>query len=150
MTIFGQKKMFEAGPTELGSWSLGHWTPRKLPFCHSVKCFLLTRYIRRSFMEQTGVTIVTESIFRPHSSFSLAVLSTILCEVTQLCLTLCSPMDCSLPGFSVYGIFQARVLEWGAISFSRGSSPPRDQTRVSHIVGRCFTIILPALKTYEV
>ena len=39
-------------------------------------------------------------------------------EVTQLCLTLCDPMDCSLPGFSVHGIFQARVLEWGAISFS--------------------------------
>ena len=41
-----------------------------------------------------------------------------LCEVTQLCLTLCDPMDCSLPGSSVRGIFQARVLEWVAISFS--------------------------------
>ena len=39
-------------------------------------------------------------------------------EVTQSCLTLCDPMDCSLPGFSVHGIFQARVLEWGAIAFS--------------------------------
>ena len=39
-------------------------------------------------------------------------------EVTQLCLTLSDPMDCSLPGFSVHGIFQARVLEWGAIAFS--------------------------------
>ena len=43
-------------------------------------------------------------------------------EVTQLCLTLCHPMDCSLPRSSVHGIFQTRVLEWGAISFSRGSS----------------------------
>ena len=43
-------------------------------------------------------------------------------EVAQWCLTLCYPMDCSLPGFSVHGIFQARVLEWVAISFSRGSS----------------------------
>ena len=49
------------------------------------------------------------------------------------------PMDCSLPGSSVLGIFQARVLEWGAISFSRRFSPPRDQTRVSCIVERCFT-----------
>ena len=49
-------------------------------------------------------------------------------------------MDCSLPGSSVHGIFQARVLEWGAISFSRGSSWPRDQTWVSHIIGRHFTI----------
>ena len=39
-------------------------------------------------------------------------------EVAQLCPTLCDPMDCSLPGFSVHGIFQARALEWGAIAFS--------------------------------
>ena len=45
-------------------------------------------------------------------------------------------MDRSLPGSSVQGIFQARILEWVAISFSRGSSPPRDQTRFSRIVGR--------------
>ena len=50
------------------------------------------------------------------------------------------PYDCSLPGSSVHGIFQARVLEWVAISFSRGSSWPRDWTQVSHIAGRHFTI----------
>ena len=49
-------------------------------------------------------------------------------------------MDCSPPGSSVRGVFQARVLEWVAISFSWGSSWPRDWTWVSHIVGRCFTI----------
>ena len=54
-------------------------------------------------------------------------------EVAQSSPTLSNPMDCSLPGSSVHGIFQARVLEWVAISFSRGSSQPRDQTRVSHI-----------------
>ena len=56
---------------------------------------------------------------------------------------LCNPMDCSLPGSTVYGIFQARILEWVAISFSRRSSWPRDWTWVSHsvgIVGRRFTI----------
>ena len=57
-------------------------------------------------------------------------------EVAQSCLTLCDPIDCSLPGSSVHGIFQAILLEWIAISFSRGSSQPRDQTRVSHIVDR--------------
>ena len=62
------------------------------------------------------------------------------CEVTQSCLTLCMPMDCSLPGSFVHGIFQARILEWVAISFSRRSSRPRDWTPVSHIVGRHFTI----------
>ena len=61
-------------------------------------------------------------------------------EVTQSCLTLCNPMDCSLPGSSVRGNFQARVLEWVAISFSGGSSWPRDWTHVSHIAGRCFTV----------
>ena len=61
-------------------------------------------------------------------------------EVTQLCPTLCDPMDCSLPGSSVHGIFQAIVLEWIAISFSRGSSQPRDRTQVSRIVDRRFTI----------
>ena len=57
-------------------------------------------------------------------------------EVTQLCPTLCDPMDCSLQGYSVHWIFQTRVLEWVAISFSRGSSRPRDQTQVSCIAGR--------------
>ena len=61
-------------------------------------------------------------------------------EVTQSCLTLCDPMDCSPPGSSVHGVFQARILEWGAISFSRGSSQPRDQTWVSYMAGRFFII----------
>ena len=57
-------------------------------------------------------------------------------EVTQSCLSLCHPMDCSIPGFSVHGILQARILEWFTISFSRGSSQPRDWIWVSHIGGR--------------
>ena len=61
-------------------------------------------------------------------------------EVAQSCLTLCDPMDCSLQGSSVHGIFQARVLEWVAISFSRGSSQTRDRIQVSCIAGRCFTV----------
>ena len=47
-------------------------------------------------------------------------------EVAQSCPTLCDSMDCSLPGCSVHRILQARILEWGAIAFSRGSSQPRD------------------------
>ena len=61
-------------------------------------------------------------------------------EVAQPCPTLCDPMDCSPPGSSVHGILQARILEWVAISFSRGSSQPRDQTQVSHIAGRRFNL----------
>ena len=61
-------------------------------------------------------------------------------EVAQSFLTLCGSVDCSLPGSSIHGILQARILEWVAISFSRGSSQPRDQTQVSLIAGRCFTL----------
>ena len=61
-------------------------------------------------------------------------------EVAQLCPALCDPMDCSLPGFSIHGIFQARILEWVTISFSRGPSRPRDPTRVSHIGGRRYNL----------
>ena len=60
--------------------------------------------------------------------------------VVHLCLTLCDPMDNSLSGSSVHGILQARILEWVATPFSRGSSRPRDQTWVSSTVGRFFTI----------
>ena len=61
-------------------------------------------------------------------------------EVAQPCPTLCDPVYCSPPGSSVRGILQARILGWVAISFSRGSSQPRDQTRVSCIAGRCFIL----------
>ena len=54
-----------------------------------------------------------------------------VCVSAQLCPTFCDPMDCSPPGSSVHGIFQARILEWVSISFSRGFSWPRDQTCVS-------------------
>ena len=60
-------------------------------------------------------------------------------EVAQLYTTLCNPMDCSLPGSTIRGIFQARILEWVAISFSRGSCQLKDQTHVSCIAGRFFT-----------
>ena len=60
--------------------------------------------------------------------------------VTQSCPALLNPMDDSLPRSSVHGILQARILESVAIPFSRGSSWPRDQTQVSHIVDRFFTV----------
>ena len=60
-------------------------------------------------------------------------------EVAQSCPTL-RPVDCSPPGSSVHGILQARILEWVAISFSRGSSQPRDRSWVTHIAGRRFNL----------
>ena len=64
----------------------------------------------------------------------------VLVLVAQSCPTLCNPMDYSLPGSSVHGILQARILEWIAIPFPRGSSQSKDQTWVSCIAGRFFTI----------
>ena len=63
-----------------------------------------------------------------------------LAKSLQLCPTVCNPMDCSLPDSSFHAILQAKILEWVAIPFSRGSSQHRDQTRVSCIscVGRQF------------
>ena len=55
-------------------------------------------------------------------------------KVAQLCPTLCNPKD-----YTAHGILQARILEWVAFPFSRGSSQPKDQTQVSRIVGRLFT-----------
>ena len=69
--------------------------------------------------------------------------------VVQSCPTVCDPMDCSLPGSSLHGILQVRILEWKkkkrilewiAIPFSRGSSWPRDWTQVSCVAGSLFTV----------
>ena len=65
---------------------------------------------------------------------------TLKVKVAQSCPTLCNPMDYSLLGSSVHGILQARILEWVAIPFSRGSCQPMDQTQVSHIAGGFFTV----------
>ena len=50
----------------------------------------------------------------------------------------CDPTDCSLPGFPIHGMLQARILEWVVFPFSRGLSQPRDWTQVPHIAGRFF------------
>ena len=84
--------------------------------------------------KQRGVSSPKGPASLPDPEFPVKVLA------TQSCLTLCHPMDCNPPGSSVYGILQARMLEWVAISFSRGSSQPRDQTWASCITGRFFTI----------
>ena len=72
--------------------------------------------------------------------FSRAFSLIVKVKVAQSCATLCNPMYCSPPGSSIHGILQARILEWVAISFSRGFSSPRDPTQVSHIAGGFFTI----------
>ena len=81
----------------------------------------------------TGHTYKSEFSQRIKACCSSSVLKEDVSEVAQLCLTLCDPMG--LPSFSIHGVFQPRRLEWGAVSFSRGSSPSRDRHQVSGIAG---------------
>ena len=91
------------------------------------------------FWAPKSLQMVTAAMKLKDTCFLEEKLWPTLCEVAQSCLTLCNPMDCSLPGSFIHGVFQARVLEWVAISFSRESSQPRIWTRVSCIAGRFFT-----------
>ena len=78
----------------------------------------------------------------PEKETGLFLTRLYVCACTQLCPTLCNPMDYSPPGSSVHGIFQARILEWGAMPSSRGSSWPRNRTRISvspALAGEFFT-----------
>ena len=102
------------------------------------------------FVLQIPVGLVIYIIGRPRECIALIQLSwgnglfmkneVKWSEVTKLCPTLCDSMDCSILCSSVCGIFQARVLEWVAISFFRESSWPRDRTQVFHTVGGHFTV----------
>ena len=83
---------------------------------------------------------LSSSLNSDFSALSSVYKSTCMRLFAQLCLILCDAMDCSLPGSSVHGILQARILEWVVFPFSRGSSKPRDPTQVSHIAGGFFTI----------
>ena len=80
-------------------------------------------------------------VWVPRSQYLLCFGMSCMCaKALQLYLTLCNPMDCSPPGSFIHRILQARILEWVAISFSRGSSWPRNRTRVSHTGGRRFNL----------
>ena len=76
---------------------------------------------RMDWLDLLAVQVTLKSLLQHHSSL-------------QSCLILCNPMNCSLPGFYVHGILQARILEWVAISSSKGSSQPRDGTHISYVL----------------
>ena len=95
------------------------------------------QYINMPLFLLLGVSLHLVCLCIPNCSFFILAKES---EVAQSCPTLCKPMDCSLPGSSIHGIFQAIVLEWVAIPFSRGSSWPRDWTLVSCIIDRRFNI----------
>ena len=96
------------------------------------KCYFQTVYMQSDSVISIQVSILFQIIFpfRGNNLFfflGVCLLNYQVNEVAQSCPTLCDPMDCSLPGFSIHGIFQDPP-EWIAISFSRGSSCPKDRT----------------------
>ena len=97
-----------------------------------------------SIKVQNILTLGHEKDYKLHliilrvKSVTMGYTAYVQCFVSYSCPTLCDFMDCGLPGSSVHGILQARILEWVAMPSSRGSSPPREQTQVSHIAGRFF------------
>ena len=116
-----------------------------LSFIHSHSCMLIV-LLSHSVFKKLFFTFRTFSVY-----VSYVYMYTVLCLVSQLCPTLCSPMYCSMPGSHVHATFQARILERVAISYSRASSWPRNQTCVSlhflcwqsdslplHHLGRCL------------
>ena len=106
--------------------------------------------IHMSLTVQWGVTDPKQSDTPPHTEVLNSTPSpaenppvtpqcVCACSVAQSCQTLCSPMNCSQPGSSVHGVLQARILEWVAIPFTRGSFQSRDRTRDFWIAGGFFT-----------
>ena len=102
--------------------------------------FYLHRICKGKIGSSNVIGICLDDSLPPLARWFSPSISCVLCVVTQSCLTLWNPTDCSPPGSSVHGILQARILEWVAMPSSRGSSQPSDQTQVSHIAGRFFTI----------
>ena len=89
-----------------------------------------------------GVSDGKESACNAATTATIYTYTCVCAKSLQLCLTLCNPRDCSSLGSSVHGILQARILEWEAIPFSRGSSRPRDRAQSlmsPALVGRFFT-----------
>ena len=98
-----------------------------------------THFCSHHFREEISFSKVTSELIKSYSPFLVIfLLVCVWAKVLQSYLTLCDPMDCGLPGSSVMGTLQARILEWVVMPSSRGSSQPRDQTHVSYVfcIGR--------------
>ena len=130
--------------------NLGHWSVNSIEIQQSkrqtckkagetiLKCQQKEAYRLSGTLRRTAEVCIVVFTPNPHLPFR---------EVAQSCLTLCDPVVCSLPGSSVHGIFQARILEWVAISFSRGSSRPKNRTWVSCIAGSTWATGKPHRKS---
>ena len=119
------------------------WTLSILPYLssidHTLQCitdkliFILSKWSERPMLSNLYADL---SRFLYSSSFQSFKAAIVLCSVTQSCPTLCDPTECSWPGSSVHGIFQARILAWVAISSSRGSSQGLNRVSCSFCTSR--------------
>ena len=128
-------------PRSLNIWDL-------VPYSHcqllASSCFLLPVDFGERRIKEAYFLISKAMTLEKLSLISVLKLNVVSCGKWKWSHSVVSnflqPVDCSPPSSSVHGILQARILEWGAISFSRGSSRPRDRTQVSHIAGRRFNL----------
>ena len=116
---------------------LNHIKPFLIFCCFFIPIFSLSPHFTISVLNVFLTTLILPWVYL---SYSWNIVKVYWVRFAQLRLTLCNTMDCSPPGSSVHGIFQARILEWFAIPFSRGSSWPRDRIQIFHVTGRLFTI----------
>ena len=134
-----------------GNWrnyEIKHWISIKMFWFFHFPCFDISavhvligdltssscKLISKAEREKEKKKIKWEKPPKPHWSISQMESKTNMWNVAQSWLTLCDPMD-----YTVYGILQARILEWVDFPFSRGSSQPRDWTQVTHVANGFFT-----------
>ena len=117
--------------------------PLNCKFKKKIKASKLALYTSHPYWTCTRCSTVPVSQTVAYATFlKIFLRACVHAKSLQLCPILCSPMDCSPPGFSVHGILQERILGWVAMPFSRGSSQPRDQTCIfcnSCTAGRFFS-----------
>ena len=102
------------------------------------------KYLFNNFHHNHTLDILVEIIHSTKINF-IFLFNMATAKSLQSCPTLCNPMDCSPPGFSVHGLLQARIVEWIAMPSSRGSSWPRDQAHVSYVSWAGSLLVPPAL-----
>ena len=132
-----------AGSSQLAGWGVcSDWGAASLKLLESQASF--SSMVPSNFPRDLPFSTASVVSFRDMSLKLLQLASlltlSVKSEVAQSCPTLCNPTDGSLPGSAIPGIFQTRIREWAAISFSSGPSQPRDQTQVSCTADRRFTV----------
>ena len=140
---------------EIWVWSLGWEDPleRGKATHSSILAWRIPWTVQSVGSQRVRHGWATFTLLHREQSISLFLLK-VKVKVAQLCPALCNPMDCSLPGSSVHGILQARILEWVAVPFSGRSSQLRDRTQVSRTTGGFFTTwasreVLILLRTFH-